>query len=139
MADCGICLEPLKKPTSIPCGKDEPHRSKCIDSDTRIGHIHCEKCLRSHILSGEDAFTSTCPTCRQTFYTGLLDVIAVNPWLTVCSYSGLGGRARKVPRIYPAFDPQSVYRHSFDFSTDKGNQFTQRPGQNSLSRSKRLR
>ncbi|KAL4062573.1 hypothetical protein J3A83DRAFT_4109555 [Scleroderma citrinum] len=60
MSDCGICLEPLKKPVSIPCG-----------------HIHCEKCLRSHIINGKDALASTCPTCRQAFHIATPDLAVV--------------------------------------------------------------
>ncbi|KIM60680.1 hypothetical protein SCLCIDRAFT_1216589 [Scleroderma citrinum Foug A] len=60
MSDCGICLETLKKPVSIPCG-----------------HVHCEECLRSHIVNGKDAFISTCPTCQQTFHTAIPDLAAM--------------------------------------------------------------
>ncbi|KIJ65526.1 hypothetical protein HYDPIDRAFT_75157, partial [Hydnomerulius pinastri MD-312] len=51
MAECGICLDQLKTPVSIPCG-----------------HIHCEKCLREYIGAGADALKSTCPTCRKPFH-----------------------------------------------------------------------
>ncbi|KAI6116810.1 hypothetical protein EDD16DRAFT_1045255 [Pisolithus croceorrhizus] len=60
MADCGICLEALKKPVSIPCG-----------------HIHCEECLRNYIISGNDALQSICPTCRQEFHIATPDLTVV--------------------------------------------------------------
>ncbi|KIK92532.1 hypothetical protein PAXRUDRAFT_829865 [Paxillus rubicundulus Ve08.2h10] len=53
MTECGICLDAMKTPVSIPCG-----------------HVHCQKCLREHIGSGADALKSTCPTCRNPFYIG---------------------------------------------------------------------
>ncbi|KAF9224052.1 hypothetical protein BS17DRAFT_780395 [Gyrodon lividus] len=56
MPDCGICLDPLKTPVSIPCG-----------------HVHCEKCLRVYIGSGADALKSTCPTCRKPFHIATPD------------------------------------------------------------------
>ncbi|KAF8839019.1 hypothetical protein BDN67DRAFT_1003970 [Paxillus ammoniavirescens] len=56
MPECGICLDALKTPVSIPCG-----------------HVHCQKCLRAHIGSGADALKSTCPTCRNPFYIATPD------------------------------------------------------------------
>ncbi|KAG0709453.1 hypothetical protein DFH29DRAFT_888611 [Suillus ampliporus] len=60
MAECGICLENIKKPVSIPCG-----------------HVHCEKCLRSHINSGNDALKSSCPSCRNIFHIAMPDLTFV--------------------------------------------------------------
>ncbi|KAI5995575.1 hypothetical protein EDD15DRAFT_2254994 [Pisolithus albus] len=60
MADCGICLEALEKPVCTPCG-----------------HIHCEACLRNHIISGDDALKSICPTCRQEFHIAIPDLAVV--------------------------------------------------------------
>ncbi|KAH0836770.1 hypothetical protein J3R83DRAFT_8518 [Lanmaoa asiatica] len=56
MAECGICLDVLRNPISIPCG-----------------HVHCERCLRSHINSGADALKSACPTCRKPFHIATPD------------------------------------------------------------------
>ncbi|KAI6149559.1 hypothetical protein BKA82DRAFT_995166 [Pisolithus tinctorius] len=60
MADCGICLEALKKPVSTPCG-----------------HVHCEACLRNYIVSSNDALKSTCPTCRREFHIATPDLAVV--------------------------------------------------------------
>ncbi|KAG2125321.1 hypothetical protein DEU56DRAFT_825698 [Suillus clintonianus] len=57
MAECGICLEDIKKPVCIPCG-----------------HVHCEKCLRAHINSGNDALKSSCPSCRSVFHIAMPDL-----------------------------------------------------------------
>ncbi|KAG2075603.1 hypothetical protein BDR04DRAFT_1005470 [Suillus decipiens] len=57
MAECGICLEEIKKPVCIPCG-----------------HVHCEKCLRAHINSGNDALKSSCPSCRTIFHIAMPDL-----------------------------------------------------------------
>ncbi|KAG1907958.1 uncharacterized protein F5891DRAFT_220969 [Suillus fuscotomentosus] len=57
MAECGICLEDIKKPVCIPCG-----------------HVHCEKCLRAHINSGNDALKSSCPSCRGIFHIAMPDL-----------------------------------------------------------------
>ncbi|KAG2042725.1 hypothetical protein BDR03DRAFT_996920 [Suillus americanus] len=57
MAECGICLEDIKKPVCIPCG-----------------HVHCEKCLRAHINSGNDALKSSCPSCRSIFHIAMPDL-----------------------------------------------------------------
>ncbi|KAG2137604.1 uncharacterized protein EDB93DRAFT_760077 [Suillus bovinus] len=57
MAECGICLEDIKKPVCVPCG-----------------HVHCEKCLRAHISSGNDAMKSSCPSCRSIFYIAMPDL-----------------------------------------------------------------
>ncbi|KAF8553558.1 hypothetical protein OG21DRAFT_1509999 [Imleria badia] len=56
MAECGICLDVLRNPVSIPCG-----------------HIHCERCLRGHISSGSEALKSACPTCRKSFHIATPD------------------------------------------------------------------
>ncbi|KAJ6619934.1 hypothetical protein B0H10DRAFT_2364106 [Mycena sp. CBHHK59/15] len=51
---CGICLSKLKDPVSIPCG-----------------HVYCTECLTGHVSATSlDGFTSTCPTCRETFNMG---------------------------------------------------------------------
>ncbi|KIM90336.1 hypothetical protein PILCRDRAFT_180012 [Piloderma croceum F 1598] len=50
MADCTICLDPLKSAVVIPCG-----------------HVYCEECLTSHIQTGDDANSSHCPSCRAKF------------------------------------------------------------------------
>ncbi|KAH7922625.1 hypothetical protein BV22DRAFT_1016892 [Leucogyrophana mollusca] len=81
MADCGICLDQLKSPVSIPCG-----------------HIHCEKCLKSHISAGVDAMQSTCPTCRATFYIAKPDFAYV-------------------PKKYHSFILPSVRKLYFDLSS----------------------
>ncbi|KAF7370475.1 RING-type domain-containing protein [Mycena sanguinolenta] len=48
---CGICLSKLKEPVSVPCG-----------------HVYCTDCLTGHIsATSSDGFTSTCPSCRETF------------------------------------------------------------------------
>ncbi|KAJ7696495.1 hypothetical protein B0H17DRAFT_1007612 [Mycena rosella] len=48
---CGICLSRLKEPVSVPCG-----------------HVYCTDCLTSHVsATSPDGFTSTCPSCRETF------------------------------------------------------------------------
>ncbi|KAJ6518950.1 hypothetical protein C8R45DRAFT_851598 [Mycena sanguinolenta] len=48
---CGICLSKLKDPVSVPCG-----------------HVYCTDCLTGHIsATSSDGFTSTCPSCRETF------------------------------------------------------------------------
>ncbi|KAH9832644.1 uncharacterized protein C8Q71DRAFT_262521 [Rhodofomes roseus] len=47
---CGICLDDLKNPVSTPCG-----------------HLHCEKCLISHVEANSDAITASCPSCRTAF------------------------------------------------------------------------
>ncbi|KAJ6488065.1 hypothetical protein DFH09DRAFT_381016 [Mycena vulgaris] len=48
---CGICLSKLKEPVSVPCG-----------------HVYCTDCLTGHIsATSPDGFTSTCPSCRETF------------------------------------------------------------------------
>ncbi|KAG1734081.1 uncharacterized protein EDB91DRAFT_1348647 [Suillus paluster] len=60
MAECGICLEEIKKPVCIPCG-----------------HVHCEKCLRGHINSGNDALKSSCPSCRTIFHIAMPDLTFV--------------------------------------------------------------
>ncbi|KAG1881049.1 hypothetical protein F4604DRAFT_1619307 [Suillus subluteus] len=57
MAECGICLEDIKRPVCIPCG-----------------HVHCEKCLRAHINSGNDALKSSCPSCRSIFHIAMPDL-----------------------------------------------------------------
>ncbi|KAG2345770.1 hypothetical protein BDR05DRAFT_1057959 [Suillus weaverae] len=57
MVECGICLEDIKKPVCIPCG-----------------HVHCEKCLRAHINSGNDALKSSCPSCRSIFHIAMPDL-----------------------------------------------------------------
>lgn len=57
MAECGICLEEIKNPVCIPCG-----------------HVHCEKCLRAHISSGNDALKSSCPSCRSIFHIAMPDL-----------------------------------------------------------------
>ncbi|KAG9313118.1 hypothetical protein JVU11DRAFT_6568 [Chiua virens] len=62
MADCGICLDLLRNPVSVPCG-----------------HVHCERCLRGHISSGADALKSTCPTCRKSFNIATPDFAFVPP------------------------------------------------------------
>ncbi|KAH7890887.1 hypothetical protein F5I97DRAFT_1923374 [Phlebopus sp. FC_14] len=67
MADCGICLEPLKNPVSIPCAASYP------------GHIHCERCLRAYINSGATALESSCPTCRKSFHIATPDFAFVPP------------------------------------------------------------
>ncbi|KAF8141482.1 hypothetical protein EV363DRAFT_1204240 [Boletus edulis] len=62
MAECGICLDILRSPVSIPCG-----------------HVHCERCLRGHISSGSDALKSACPTCRKPFHIATPDFVFVPP------------------------------------------------------------
>ncbi|KAG1739356.1 hypothetical protein EDD22DRAFT_922406 [Suillus occidentalis] len=57
MAECGICLEEIKKPVCIPCG-----------------HVHCEKCLYTHVNSGNDALKSSCPSCRSVFHIATPDL-----------------------------------------------------------------
>ncbi|KAF7356444.1 Tripartite motif-containing protein 26 [Mycena venus] len=48
---CGICLSKLKEPVSVPCG-----------------HLYCTECLTGHVsATSPDGFTSTCPSCRETF------------------------------------------------------------------------
>ncbi|KAF8216686.1 hypothetical protein K438DRAFT_1559072 [Mycena galopus ATCC 62051] len=48
---CGICLSKLKEPVSVPCG-----------------HVYCTDCLTGHVsATSPDGFTSTCPSCRETF------------------------------------------------------------------------
>ncbi|KAJ6581682.1 hypothetical protein B0H19DRAFT_1251863 [Mycena capillaripes] len=48
---CIICLSQLKEPVSVPCG-----------------HVYCKECLTAHVCAtSPDGFTSTCPSCRDTF------------------------------------------------------------------------
>ncbi|KAJ7224099.1 hypothetical protein GGX14DRAFT_424222, partial [Mycena pura] len=48
---CSICLSKLKDPVSIPCG-----------------HVYCTDCLTNHVTAtSSDGFTSTCPSCRESF------------------------------------------------------------------------
>jgi len=86
MADvtCSICLEQLKLPVVIPCG-----------------HVHCEKCLTSHIQSGKDAIHSHCPTCRTVFN------IATPDW-------------RYVPKKYHEFMIPSVRKVYIDIPSQAG-------------------
>ncbi|KAF8999198.1 hypothetical protein BDZ89DRAFT_1082878 [Hymenopellis radicata] len=49
--ECGICIEPYKDASSIPCG-----------------HVFCLSCLHAHIaLTSQDGLNATCPTCRTEF------------------------------------------------------------------------
>jgi len=86
MADvtCSICLEQLKLPVVIPCG-----------------HVHCEKCLTSHIQSGKDAIHSHCPTCRTVFN------IAIPDW-------------RYVPKKYHEFMIPSVRKVYIEIPSQAG-------------------
>ncbi|KZP24475.1 hypothetical protein FIBSPDRAFT_735869 [Athelia psychrophila] len=84
MVQCGICLELLKQPVVIPCG-----------------HLHCERCLTSHIKAGHDAMHSTCPTCRAKFNVASLDL-------------------RYVPKKYHEFIKPSVQRVWIEIPSQDG-------------------
>lgn len=43
------------------------------------GHLHCEKCLISHVEANSDAITASCPSCRTPFPIGEPVVVSNAP------------------------------------------------------------
>lgn len=43
------------------------------------GHLHCEKCLVSHVEANSDAITASCPSCRTPFPIGEPVVVSNAP------------------------------------------------------------
>ena len=107
MPTCAICMETLKSPVALPCGKLWLTSSLLIELTSRwvsSGHVYCQECITKIVqhAPATSMHQRSCPMCRHLFPIGTSFLSLPSPTLPHTS-------SRTTVAIDPHFVPPYLH------------------------------